>query len=225
MVRTSCAVSLTRVSGLSSGIPFHWPMMVWLEEPIPDEELAANKIHNAKEVQRGIDLANEFADIVVAVNVGNEALVEWNDHMVPLEQVIAYVRQVKEAIDQPVTVAENYVWWINEGAALARAIALDPSIEGGTLGLLTFIVFLLGLLILIHELGHAVAARSTGAEAEISLDFLAGYTSFRPSKPLTRTQRAGISIAGPFTQIAISVAICISVVSRRRPGAIFGTFL
>jgi hypothetical protein len=29
------AVSFTRVSGLSSGMPFHWPMMVWLDEPSP----------------------------------------------------------------------------------------------------------------------------------------------------------------------------------------------
>ena len=59
---------------------------------------------------------------MVAVNVGNEALVDWNDHMVPLEQVIAYVRQVKAAIEQPVTVADNYVWWIREGAPLAAEV-------------------------------------------------------------------------------------------------------
>ena len=94
----------------------------WLEEPIPDEELAANKIYNAAEVQRGIELANQFADIVVAVNVGNEALVEWNDHMVPLDQVIAYVKQVKAAIQQPVTVADNYEWWIRDGAPLAAEV-------------------------------------------------------------------------------------------------------
>ena len=28
-----------------------------------------------------IELANKFRDIIVAVNVGNEALVSWNDHM------------------------------------------------------------------------------------------------------------------------------------------------
>ena len=94
----------------------------WLEEPIPDEELAENKLYNEAEVRRGIGLANEFADIVVAVNVGNEALVEWNDHMVPLEQVIAYVRQVKAAIEQPVTVADNYEWWIRDGAPLASEV-------------------------------------------------------------------------------------------------------
>ena len=31
---------------------------------------------------------------------------------------------------------------------------------------------------LLHELGHAVAARRAGAKAEISLDFLAGYASY-----------------------------------------------
>jgi len=94
----------------------------WLDEPIPEEELAANADKNAAEVQRGIDLANEFSDIVVAVNVGNEALVSWNDHMVPLENVIAYVRQVKAAIEQPVTVADNYEWWIEDGAPLAAEV-------------------------------------------------------------------------------------------------------
>ena len=94
----------------------------WLDEPIPDEKLAANKIKNENEIDRGIELANEYADIVVAVNVGNEALVDWNDHMVPLEKVIEYVRQVKAAIEQPVTVADNYEWWIRDGAPLAAEL-------------------------------------------------------------------------------------------------------
>ena len=94
----------------------------WLDEPIPEDELAANTLANLAEIERGIDMANEFADIVVAVNVGNEALVEWNDHMVSLENVIAYVEQVKAAIDQPVTVADNYEWWIEDGAPLAEVV-------------------------------------------------------------------------------------------------------
>jgi exo-beta-1,3-glucanase (GH17 family) len=94
----------------------------WLDEPIPDEELVENTGRNVAEVQRGIELARQFDDIVVAVNVGNEALVDWNDHMVPLENVIAYVQQVKAAIDQPVTVADNYEWWIRDGAPLAAVL-------------------------------------------------------------------------------------------------------
>ena len=94
----------------------------WLDEPIPDDELAANTLLNLAEIKTGIELANEYNDIVVAVNVGNEALVEWNDHMVSLENVIEYVRTVKAAIEQPVTVADNYEWWIKDGAPLAAEV-------------------------------------------------------------------------------------------------------
>ncbi len=94
----------------------------WLDEPISMAELALNKVANALEVERGIKLALEYDDIVVSVNVGNEALVIWNDHMVPLEKVIAYVREVKSVIEQPVTVADNYEWWIENGASLAAEV-------------------------------------------------------------------------------------------------------
>jgi Zn-dependent protease len=100
-----------------------------------------------------------------------------------------------------------------------RLFGFDVQVRTGFILFTGLIVFLyqdafglwlagaIAVLTLLHELGHAVAARSAGCEAEISLDFLAGYTSFRPTRPLRRSQRAMISIAGPFTQIAISVAI------------------
>jgi exo-beta-1,3-glucanase (GH17 family) len=94
----------------------------WLDTPIPEAELAANKLLNDSEVARGITLAKQYSDIVVAVNVGNEALVDWNDHMVLLSSVIDYVRRVKESIEQPVTVADNYAWWIHHGAPLAEEL-------------------------------------------------------------------------------------------------------
>ncbi len=94
----------------------------WLDEPIPMSLLALNRVANALEITRGIELAQEYRDVVTAVNVGNEALVIWNDHMVPLETVIRYVREVKAAIDQPVTVADNYEWWIEDGAPLAAEV-------------------------------------------------------------------------------------------------------
>ena len=94
----------------------------WLDEPIPESELAANAEKNADELRRGIALAQKFDDVIVSVNVGNEALIDWNDHMVPVEKVISYVRQVKASIPQSVTVAENYVWWIHEGAELAEEV-------------------------------------------------------------------------------------------------------
>ena len=64
---------------------------------------------------------------------------------------------------------------------------------------------------LVHELGHALAARRTGSEASISLDFMAGYASFVPVRPLSRRERAMISAAGPMTQIVLGLTVLIAV--------------
>jgi Zn-dependent protease len=68
----------------------------------------------------------------------------------------------------------------------------------------TWLAGFIAVLTLLHELGHAFAARATGARAEISLDFLAGYAAFVPTRPLKRWERAGISFAGPAVQIGVS---------------------
>lgn len=74
-------------------------------------------------------------------------------------------------------------------------------LQGPTFGI-PFAV-LMAAFTLLHELGHAVAARSTGARARIALDFMAGYASFTPVRPLTPLERIGISFAGPGIQIAV----------------------
>ena len=73
---------------------------------------------------------------------------------------------------------------------------------------------------LVHELGHAIAARRHGAKASITLEFFHGYTSFVPTRPLTRRQRMLISFAGPGVHIAIGViALALMGVSPfSRPG-------
>jgi len=94
----------------------------WLTEPIPEEVLQKNKQLNFMEIEKGVKLANEFKDIVVAVNVGNEALVDWNDHKVATDTIISYVKQVQKSIQQPVTVADNYKWWADHGTDLAAVV-------------------------------------------------------------------------------------------------------
>ena len=81
--------------------------------------------------------------------------------------------------------------------------------NGAPLGV--WLAVFLAALTLLHELGHAVAARATGARAEISLDFLAGYASFVPTRPLKRWERAGISFAGPGIQILVSVVALLAM--------------
>lgn len=94
----------------------------WLTEPIPQEILDYNRLINNKEIKQGILLANQYPEIVVAVNVGNEALVDWNDHKVDTDTIISYVQRVKMAIKQDVTVADNYEWWATKGNKLAKQL-------------------------------------------------------------------------------------------------------
>ncbi len=97
----------------------------WLNgKPIPPATLAANKIKNAVEINNAIRLAREYPEIVVAVNVGNEALVGWTDHLVTVDSVKAYVQKIKAVIRQPVTVAENFAWWAEHGTELADVVDL-----------------------------------------------------------------------------------------------------
>lgn len=89
-----------------------------------DETLDANERANQRELQRLIQLANENPETVFCVSVGNEASVEWTDHMVPVNNLVNYVRAVKREIRQPVTFCENYVPWTYKLEPLAEELDL-----------------------------------------------------------------------------------------------------
>lgn len=87
-----------------------------------DAALAANAAANEAEIERLIELSERYDDIVFAVAVGNEATVEWTDHLVPIERMYRHVRQVRRHVVQPVTVCENYVPWLHELRGLAAEL-------------------------------------------------------------------------------------------------------
>ena len=87
-----------------------------------DAVLSANRRANAEELQRLIGLSNEFNDIVFSVSAGNEATVDWTDHMVPVETIIRYVDVLKRAVRQPITFCENYVPWSRKLKPLAEML-------------------------------------------------------------------------------------------------------
>ena len=67
---------------------------------------------NQQQVDQLIEMANQFPDIIVAVNVGNEIFVDWSWHKVKdMDKVIEYIRQVRSEISQPVTVNDDYNFW------------------------------------------------------------------------------------------------------------------
>ncbi|MDG1032597.1 MAG: glycosyl hydrolase family 17 protein [Luminiphilus sp.] len=84
-----------------------------------DATLAANKEANRAELDRAIAWANRYPDIIDVVSVGNEATVDWTDHLIEPETVKAYASDVRSQIKQPVTFCENYVPWLTSLAELA----------------------------------------------------------------------------------------------------------
>lgn len=95
------------------------PWGAWFSEA----QLHANRSENERELERAIALARSHEDIVFAVAVGNEATVDWTDHLVPVPRMIDHVRRVRLQVSQPVTFCENYVPW--QGALDALAAELD----------------------------------------------------------------------------------------------------
>ncbi|MGB9377590.1 MAG: site-2 protease family protein [Mycobacteriales bacterium] len=61
--------------------------------------------------------------------------------------------------------------------------------------------------VLVHELGHAFAARAAGAAPTIELSGFGGVTSFQLATRLSRLRSLGISAAGPATGLVIGGAL------------------
>lgn len=85
-------------------------------------EEPGGEAENDKQIQDCIELANAYPDIVIAVNVGNEALINWSLLPVPEVRVMEFVRRVREGVSVPVTVADNYAYWRDHGAELAELL-------------------------------------------------------------------------------------------------------
>lgn len=88
----------------------------------PKDVLRANKKKNKVQVEKLIELANQYSDIIFAVSAGNEACVDWTDHYVSEKSVVEYVRKIKRNISQPVTFCDNYVPWITKLKRLAEVV-------------------------------------------------------------------------------------------------------
>ena len=91
-------------------LPIRVMQGAWLDAHKPAAE-------NDAQVEGAIQLANQFPDIVVAVNVGNEIFVDWSAHRITdMGKVIDYIREVRARVKQPVTVNDDYNFWNKESS-------------------------------------------------------------------------------------------------------------
>lgn len=93
----------------------------------------ADAAGNNAEVARGIALANEFKDIVVAVSVGNEALVSWSGHRIATVAMVPYIKTVRAAISQPVTTDDNWAFFAGPAVNSPTFYEQDPTEVLGTI--------------------------------------------------------------------------------------------
>jgi exo-beta-1,3-glucanase (GH17 family) len=77
---------------------------------------------NQADLDAQIRLANAFPDIVVAVSVGNEALVEWSTYRMEPAVLLGYLRKVRAAVRQPVTTNDNWLMWASVPREIAEVI-------------------------------------------------------------------------------------------------------
>lgn len=87
--------------------------------PVTD---AAAEADNQAELDACIRLANAYRDIVVAVSVGNETMVEWSTHKIAPEVMGGYLRKVRAAITQPVTTNDNWRFWASVPKVIAETV-------------------------------------------------------------------------------------------------------
>ncbi len=84
-------------------LPLRVMLGAWIA---PDAEDA-----NREQVEGVVRLANDYPEIVWAINVGNETLVSWSGHRVTPDTLITHIREVRAKVSCPVTTCDDYNFW------------------------------------------------------------------------------------------------------------------
>ncbi|MHC1731712.1 MAG: glycosyl hydrolase family 17 protein [Bacteroidales bacterium] len=94
-------------------LPLKVMLGVWLENETGNPERTEE---NKAQAVKGIRLANEYADLIAAVCVGNETQVTWSAHRMDKQDLIRYIRFVRNNTNAPVTTADDYSFWNTSGS-------------------------------------------------------------------------------------------------------------
>jgi len=89
-------------------LPIRLMLGIWLENETKRPE---RRPENLEQIHRGITLANQYPDEVIAVNVGNESQVDWSWHRMQMDVLIDYIRMVRKQTKQPITTSDDYNFW------------------------------------------------------------------------------------------------------------------
>lgn len=86
------------------------------------ESLKLNREANIEQIDKLISFSLAYPNIISSVSIGNEASVDWTDHLVSVESLIEYTKKIKANIKQPVTFCENYIPWVDKLSDLVEEL-------------------------------------------------------------------------------------------------------
>jgi len=89
-------------------LPIKVLLGVWLENEVDQPQ---RKALNQQQVENAIKMANRYDGLVAAVSVGNETQVFWSYHRMAAENLIKYIRTVRNNTNVPVSTADDYNFW------------------------------------------------------------------------------------------------------------------
>jgi exo-beta-1,3-glucanase (GH17 family) len=91
--------------------------------------VSGNETFNSAEKARGVKLAQDFRDIVVAVSVGNETLVSWSFNSLSSAAMAGHLKDVRDQISQPVTTDDNWLFFASKPAEFNDARPIFNAID------------------------------------------------------------------------------------------------
>lgn len=101
----------------------HLPVKVMLGVWLENETGLPERRGNIAQALKGVNLARKYPDLIAAVCVGNETQVNWSAHRMDMQDLIRYIRLVRNNTSVPVTTADDYSFWITrESRAVADEI-------------------------------------------------------------------------------------------------------
>lgn len=83
---------------------------------------AALEAANQAELTATVRLANQYSDIVATVSVGNETMVTWSTLAIAPDTMAKYIRQVRDAVPQPVTTNDNWAFWADAPTSVLSVV-------------------------------------------------------------------------------------------------------
>jgi len=102
-----------------NNLPIKVMLGVWIED---ETKFPQRKNENIEEVLNAIRLSNKYSDIISAINVGNETQVYWSAHKMEIDNLIHYLRTVRNNTSVPVTTADDYNFW---NKPISKSVSLE----------------------------------------------------------------------------------------------------